>query len=167
MISGKFVPLSYETACRNLLLDCQDLLEDLVVDIVDQLDHLVPEVQLEILESRVKLDKEVSQDYQECLELLDLLDPKESVDILVILVYQELEVWDLQVELDLQGLLDLRVLVSLVPRETGENLEKQEKEDYLVDLDPLDLQDIVNSVMALLLKQIDKQTRKALELLEK
>merc|ERR1712025_189916 len=151
-ISEKFVHQSYETVCLNLLLDCQDLLEDLVVDIVDQLGRLVPEVQLEILESREKLDKEVSQDYQECLELLDLLDPKESVDILVILVYQELEVWDLQVELDLQGLLDLRVLVSLVPRETGENLAKQEKEDYLVDLDPLDLQDIVNSVMALLLK---------------
>jgi len=167
MISEKFVPRSYETVYLNLLQDYKDPLVDLDADIVDLLDNLVPEVQLEILESRVKLDKEVSQDCQECLELLDLLDPKESVDILVILVYQELEVWDLQVELDLQGLLDLRVLVSLVLRETGENLAKQEKEDYLVDLDPLDLQDIVNSVMALLLKLIDKQTRKALELLEK
>merc|ERR1712073_24354 len=34
MISEKFVPQSYETACLNLLLDYQDLLEDLVVDIV-------------------------------------------------------------------------------------------------------------------------------------
>ena len=67
MISEKFVPQSYETACLNLLLDYQDLLEDLVVDIVDQLDRLVPEVQLEILESREKLDKEVSQDYQVCI----------------------------------------------------------------------------------------------------
>ena len=67
MISEKFVPQSYETACLNLLLDCQDLLEDLVVDIVDQLGRLVPEVQLEILESREKLDKEVSQDYQVCI----------------------------------------------------------------------------------------------------
>ena len=66
MISEKFVPQSYETACQNLLLDCQDLLEDLVVDIVDQLVPLVPEVQLEILESREKLDKEDSQDYQVC-----------------------------------------------------------------------------------------------------
>jgi len=87
MISEKFVHQSYETVCLNLLLDCQDLLEDLVVDIVDQLGRLVPEVQLEILESREKLDKEVSQDYQECLELLGLLDPKENVVISVIPVY--------------------------------------------------------------------------------
>merc|ERR1711988_173798 len=105
MISEKFVPRSYETACLNLLLDCQDLLEDLVVDIVDQLGRLAPEVQLEILESREKRDKEVSQDYQGCLELQGLLDPKENVAILVILVCQVLEVWDLQVELDLLGLL--------------------------------------------------------------
>merc|ERR1712066_340758 len=70
MISEKFVPQSYETACLNLLQDCQDLQGDLAVDIVDLLDHLVPEVQWETLESRVKLGKEVSQDYQECLELL-------------------------------------------------------------------------------------------------
>merc|ERR1712025_901393 len=135
--------------------------EDLVVDIVDQLGRLVPEVQLEILESREKLDKEVSQDYQECLELLGLLDPKENVVISVIPVYQELEVWDLQ------GPLDPRVLVSLVHKETGELLEKQAKEDYLVDLDPLDPQVIVNSVMVLLLKQTDRLTKKALEYLEK
>merc|ERR1712025_1178723 len=146
MISEKFVLQSYETACLNLLLDCQDLLEDLVVDIVDQLGRLVPEVQLEILESREKLDKEVSQDYQGCLEFLGLLDPKENVVILVILVCQVLEVWDLQVELDLLGLLDPRVLVSL---------------------DPLDPQVIVNSVMVLLLKQTDRLTKKALEYLEK
>merc|ERR1711962_1892890 len=167
MISEKFVPQSYETACLNLLLDYQDLLEDLVVDIVDQLGPLVPEVQLEILESREKLDKEVSQDYQVCLELLGLLDPKENVVILVILVCQVLEVWDLQVELDLLGVLDPRVLVSLVHKETGELLEKQAKEDYLVDLDPLDPQVIVNSVMVLLLKQTDRLTKKALEHLEK
>merc|ERR1711978_268206 len=135
MISEKFVPQFYETACLNLLLDCQDLLDDLVVDIVDQLGRLVPEVPLEILESREKLDKEVSQDYQGCLELLGLLDPS--------------------------------VLVSLVHKETGELLEKQAKEDYLVDLDPLDPQVIVNSVMVLLLKQTDRLTKKALEHLEK
>merc|ERR1712038_966600 len=165
MISEKYVPQSYETACLNLLLDYQDLLEDLVVDIVDQLGRLVPEVQLEILESREKLGKEVSQDYQGCLELLGLLDPKENVVTLVILVCQVLEVWDLQVELDLLGLLDPRVLVSLVHKETGELLEKQAKEDYLVDLDLLDLQVIVNSVMVLLLKQTDRQTRKDLKFL--
>merc|ERR1711928_259961 len=93
--------------------------EDLAVDIVDQLGRLVPEVQLEILESREKLDKEGSQDYQECLELLGLLDPKENVVISVIPVYQELEVWDLQVELDLLGPLDPRVLVSLVHKDRG------------------------------------------------
>merc|ERR1712223_2076139 len=164
MISEKFVPQSYETACLNLLLDCQDLLEDLVVDIVDQLGLLVPEVQLEILESREKLDEEASQDYQGCPELLGLLDPKENVVILVILVCQVLEVWDLQVELDLLGLLDPRVLVSLVHKETGELLEKQAKEDYLVDLDPSDLQVIVNSVMVLLLKQTDRLTKKALNI---
>merc|ERR1711976_1054117 len=83
-------------------------------------------------ESREKLDKEVSQDYQGCLELLGLLDPKENVVILVILVCQVLEVWDLQVELD-----------------------------------PLDPQVTVNSVMVLLLKQTDRLTKKALEHLEK
>merc|ERR1711956_69261 len=102
MILEKFVPLSYETACLNLLPVCLDLLADLVVVIVDLLDHLVHEVPLETLESREKLDKEDSQDCQECLELLDHLDPKESVVTLVILVSQELEVWDLQVELDPQ-----------------------------------------------------------------
>jgi len=168
MISEKFVPQSYVTACLNLLQDCQDLQGDLAVDIVDLLDHLVPEVPSETLESRVKLGKEVSQDYQECLELLDLLDPKENVAILVILVYQELEAWDLQVELDPQGVLDPRVWVSLVLRETGELLAKQAKEDYLEDLDPLDLQVTVHSVMDLLLKQTDRQTKKDLKkLLEK
>merc|ERR1719220_842154 len=165
MTSEKFVPQSYETACLNLLQDCLDPLADLVVDIVDLLDHLVQEVPLETLESREKLDKEDFQDYQECLELLGHLDPKESVVILVILVSQELEVWDLQVELDPQEVLDPRVLVSLVPRETGELLAKQAKEDYLVDLDPLDPQVTVHSVMVLLLKQINRQTRKALELM--
>merc|ERR1711928_288191 len=63
--------------------------EDLAVDIVDQLGRLVPEVQLEILESREKLDKEVSQDYQECLVHLDLLDPQVIVNSVMVLLLKQ------------------------------------------------------------------------------
>jgi len=45
---------------------------------VDLLDPQVLEVLSGTLESRAKLDKEDSQDFQECLELLDQSDPKEA-----------------------------------------------------------------------------------------
>ena len=54
----------WETACQSLLQVCQDLLEDLVEATVDLLDPQVLEVLSGTLESRVKLDKEDSQDFQ-------------------------------------------------------------------------------------------------------
>lgn len=132
---------------------------------MDLLDPQVLEVLSGTLESRVKLDKEDSQDFQECLELLDQSDPKEAGVTLVILVSQELEVWDLQVEQDPQGPLDPRALENLDPREKGVLLENQAREDYQGDLDPLDPLGIVNFVTVLLPRQTNRPIKKALKLI--
>ena len=84
---------------------------------------------------------------------------------MVILVSQELEVWDLQVDQDPQDPLDPRALENLDPREKGVLLENQAREDYQGDLDPLDPLGIVNSVTVLLPRQTNRPIKKALKLI--
>ena len=64
MTLEKYALLFWEIACLSLLQACKDLLAGLEEVTVDLLDPQVPEVQLETLESKVKLDKEDSQDCQ-------------------------------------------------------------------------------------------------------
>merc|ERR1719464_2340611 len=151
MIYEKFARLFCETDWLNLQLDSVDRLVDQVEATEDQQVLLDQEDQLVILVFKEKLDKEAFPDYLVCLVLQDRLDLKEIVDTLETLVHQVLVQWDQRVFEDLPAMWDLPVLVLLELKASGA---------YLADRDRLVPLATVHSVMALLLKQTDKQTKK-------
>lgn len=107
-----------------------------------------------------KLDKEAFPDYLACLVLQGRLDLKEIVVSSETLVRQVLVQWDQRVFEDLPAMWDLPVLVLLELKASEVLLASLVKEAYLADRDRLVPLATVNSVMALLLKQTDKQTKK-------
>ena len=107
-----------------------------------------------------KLDKEAFPDYLACLVLQGRLDLKEIVVSSETLVRQVLVQWDQRVFEDLPAMWDLPVLVLLELKASEVLLASLVKEAYLADRDRLVPLATVHSVMALLLKQTDKQTKK-------
>lgn len=155
------MPLCYEIACLNLLLDSPvHRVRPVEAELVD-LENQALGVLSVTPEFKEKLDREgflVCQDYPALWVLLDL---KATEEFLVTWVLQE---WEWKVPWDQPVLMALQVpqeQASQVHRDCVDHLENTAEEDFQADLVPLGLLDTVSFVKHLRCRPTEEDRRKA------